>query len=358
MSKNKRKTKHLIDECDSNSSDDDYFIDNKNDDTSCSETEDDDESVSSDSPDHCNDGSCDESDIPLNLRLEDFRKNLEWNIDGVFNPTVHPFTDDRQGIQSTLDLNTLSSSIEIFKIFCDENFMEMICAATNIYAKNKADVMKKSNKLKKKSRILQFTSVNSDELYLFHALIILMGIIKKPSLSMYWTTDPTLETPFYSKCMHYDRFRMILSCLHFEISEDNDPDVLHKIRPIVDYLIEKFQMTYRPGENIAIDESLLKWRGRLKFKQFNKNKRSRFGVKLYETCESNSGYSYNIQIYAGKDGDDSYVDKRIGISGKVVKQLIGDLNRQGRTLFIDNWYSSPMLFLQLHNEKTNVCGTV
>ncbi|XP_051170484.1 piggyBac transposable element-derived protein 4-like [Leptopilina boulardi] len=175
---------------------------------------------------------------------------------------------------------------------------------------------------------------------------------------MYWTKEPALETPYFKECMSYNRFRVILSLLHFECLNDDSPDVLHKIRPVLDHLITNFQAVYRPGENISIDESLLLWKGRLKFKQFNRNRRSRFGIKLYEMCESKSRYAYNVKIYAGKDADKSYTDKRIGVSGEVVKLLIGDLNEQGGTLFIDNWYTSPMLALQLHNQKTNVFGTV
>lgn len=185
-----------------------------------------------------------------------------------------------------------------------------------------------------------------------------MGIIKKPKLSMYWTTDEILQTPFFSNCMKYDRYRLILSLLHFQSDLDDSSDILIKIRPVLEHLVEKFQTTYRPGEKISIDESLLLWKGRLKFKQFNRNKRARFGIKLYQTCESRTSYSYNIQIYSGKNRDDTYVDKRIGISGKVVKLLLADFHEQGRTLYIDNWYSSPMFFHQLVNEKTNVCGTV
>ena len=161
------------------------------------------------------------------------------------------------------------------------------------------------------------------------------------------------ENAIFSKLIKYSRFRSILSLIHCECSDDDNSDVLRKIRHVVDHLVAKFQATYRPGENISIEESLLLWKSRLKFKQFNRNKRARFGLKLYETYDSNNGYAHSIQIYAGKDRDDTYIDKRIGISDKIVKKLIGNLHGQGRTLFIDNGYYSPNLFCQLNNEKTN-----
>lgn len=305
------------------------------------------------------DESCEESDVPLSTRQSKLKSDFKWTDQDVFNPIIHPFKDDNHGVQPSSGLTSRSSPVEIFKTIWDENLVDIICAQTNSFAESKKNNLMEKGKLKKNSRILKFSPVEIDEMYAFHALVILMGIIKKPQLSMYWTTTPTLQTPVFKNCMAYDRFRLILSMLHFQSDFDVDNnDALVKIRPVLEYLLEKFQATYRPGENIAIDESLLLWKGRLSFKQFNRNKRARFGIKLYQTCESKTGYSYNIKVYIGKKGNDSYIDKRIGISGQVVKDMLLDLGGQGRTLYIDNWYSSPSLFYQLLNEKTNVCGTV
>lgn len=195
-------------------------------------------------------------------------------------------------------------------------------------------------------------------MYIFRALIMLMGIIKKPALNMYWSRDPLIQTVIFSQCMSLVRFQNILASLHFTHDDDNISDKLKKIRPVSDYLINKFQTIYRPSENICIDESLMQWHGRLSFKQFNRNKRARFGIKIYETCDSKSGYVYNFKIYTGKDNVSSDKNSLLGVSGTVVLELLVGLIGTGRSLFIDNWYSSPYLFKKLHDEKVNVCGTV
>lgn len=125
----------------------------------------------------------------------------------------------------------------------------------------------------------------------------------------------------------------------------------------MEFIVECFQVIYRSGRNRSIDESLLAWKDRLSFRQFNRNKRARFGIKLYECCESEIGYIYNLAVYTGNNKEKE-VNKSIGVSGEVVKDVLGDLGKQGRSLFIDNWYTSPMLCKQLHDEKTNVCRTV
>lgn len=196
-------------------------------------------------------------------------------------------------------------------------------------------------------------------MYTFHALNILIGIIHKPCIEMYWTKNKMLSTPFFASVMTYNTFCHLTTLLHFaENDPTNQTDKLWKIRPVYELINESFQAVYRPGENISIDESLVPWKGRLQFRQCNRNKRARFGVKIYKNCESETGYVYNLSVYAGKDLENKTVNKGIGISGLVVKNLLGDLAGQGRSLFIDNWYSSPLLFKQLVDEKTHVCGTV
>ncbi|CAH2039920.1 unnamed protein product, partial [Iphiclides podalirius] len=59
--------------------------------------------------------------------------------------------------------------------------------------------------------------------------------------------------------------------------------------------------TFSWTQEIAIDESLLKWHGRLSFSQKIKSKAAQIGVKTYELCESSSGYLWRFFVYAGKD---------------------------------------------------------
>lgn len=255
-------------------------------------------------------------------------------------------------------LNSDSNPIKIFKMFFLEDMIDMISYETNKYADEKKNALRLANKLKPHSRILKYTETDPDEMYAFHALIFLMGIIRKPSLKMYWTKDKMLETPFFLTVMTYNRFCQLLTMLHFSKNEDDSTDKLRKVRSVYELVIENFKAVYRSGENISIDESLIPWNGRLQFKQCNRNKRARFGIKIYKNCESKTGYVYNLIIYTGKDLENLGVSKSIGISGTVVKKLLGDLAGQGRSLYINNWYTSPLLCKQLVDEKTNVCGTV
>ena len=98
----------------------------------------------------------------------------------------------------------------------------------------------------------------------------------------------------------------------------------------------------------------MRYKGRLAYKQFNPSKRARFGLKIYKLCEAKTGFCSKFKIYIGQDK----TDPNDSASENVAMELAKPLLNKGYTLYIDNWYSSPALFLKLHNQKTNVIGTV
>lgn len=112
--------------------------------------------------------------------------------------------------------------------------------------------------------------------------------------------------PLFSDVMSHDRFILLVKYLHFNDNTrfdandmDNNPK-LFKIKPILDYIVNKFKTTYIPERDIAIDESLLLWKGRLGWKMYIPNKRSRFGIESFKLCESSSGYIWNLIVYTGR----------------------------------------------------------
>ena len=99
-----------------------------------------------------------------------------------------------------------------------------------------------------------------------------------------------LETPFFKNTMPRDRFLQIMN--YFHICDNGTADAndgLTKIRTFLELIMEKLKTNYIPTQDISTDESLLKFKGRLKFKQYNPQKRARFGIKLYKVCQSNVG---------------------------------------------------------------------
>lgn len=274
------------------------------------------------------------------------RSNICWKYKfWSTNSSIHRSAGT--GLQEPYNLDGNSSCLDVFAKFFGDEFMEIITDQSNLYKGQKIHELRKSKKLKPYSRILRCDDVIVNEIYVFHALVILMGIIKKPSIEMYWSGVNVIETPIFTTCMTLVRFQSILSTLHFSIQEDSFNKIT-KIRPVIDYLLERIQGIYRPGRNICIDESLMKFHGRLSFKQFNRNKRARFRVKFYETCDSTNRYIYSFKFYVGQDRVNAK-SNLLGISGQVFIDMLADVAAKGA---ICSLIIGTVLLLYLKNYTT------
>jgi hypothetical protein len=147
--------------------------------------------------------------------------------------------------------------------------------------------------------------------------------------------------------MKRDRFLHILRYLHFEDSGKNPEkinpgyDRLWKIRTIFDTLNENYAKFYNPSEHLAVDEVIVKFKGRVIFKQHITKKHKRFGIKIYKLCDT-AAYTYDMKVYLGRDSDSATKD--MTATHATVRNLVNRVEGVGHELFMDNFFSSPALF--------------
>ena len=171
---------------------------------------------------------------------------------------------------------------------------------------------------------------------------------------MSFTGALIIATPVFNQTMQCDRFELILKFLHYCNNEElTENDRLFKLRRISEMLISRFQAVYTLERNVSIGESMVLWRGRLRFRQFIPGKRHKYGVKLYLLCEP-SGYVYNLLVYCGKMDPIS----GLGHAETVVMKLMDNILDRGHMLYTDNFYTSVPLAQQLLNRQTYLCGTL
>ncbi|XP_020297900.1 piggyBac transposable element-derived protein 4-like [Pseudomyrmex gracilis] len=135
-----------------------------------------------------------------------------------------------------------------------------------------------------------WTPITEDELWIMIALSINMGHVVKGQLKDYWSQDPLLYTPIYGESLSRNRYLQILRYLHFSNNEEVSNHPLKKIKPVIDHLIKKFGNTIITGEKLCIDGSLVLWKRKLKFKQFLPLNRHRFGMKIFELADYETGF--------------------------------------------------------------------
>ena len=162
-----------------------------------------------------------------------------------------------------------------------------------------------------------------------------------------------------------ERFELICKFLHFIDNESlptyQGPPKLFKIYPVICHLNKKFQTLYLPNQNIAIDESLTLLNGRLSIRQYLPLKASKFGIKIFELCESTTGYLWCFLIYTGKNTvlESSLITPETPKTAAIVLKLLEALLSRGHTLWMDNFYNSPELARQLKIQHSTDCvGTL
>ena len=139
----------------------------------------------------------------------------------------------------------------------------------------------------------------------FFSVLIIMGIINFPRIEDHWTTSWPYSNDTCSRIMTRDRFSLIMKFLHLNdnkryIKKGNKGyNPIFKIRPLYEYLIRNFKLAYNLGREISIDESMIGFKGRLSFIQYIPKKPTKWGMKAFVLADSNTGYTYNWNLYAG-----------------------------------------------------------
>ncbi|XP_041960142.1 piggyBac transposable element-derived protein 4-like isoform X2 [Alosa sapidissima] len=268
----------------------------------------------------------------------------DWHQAG-WQPNNFPFTATPGPRKAAAELDS-DLPADFLELFLTDELLRHIVDQTNLYASQYFEARRPGNL--PYSRVNAWKPVSVPELKTFFGLSFLTGYIKKPSLELYWSVDEVDATPHFSKTMSRNRFQIIWSFLHYNNNAlQDETDKMYKVRPVLDYIVEKFKEMYQSGQNICIDEGMMQWRGRLSFKVYNPQK-VKYGIKSYILCDSATGYCFNMRPYIGEDSTVS----------EIVFSLLDRLPGHGYTLFMDHFYNSVALCERLLGAQTNVCGTL
>ena len=78
-------------------------------------------------------------------------------------------------------------------------------------------------------------------------------------------------------------------------------DRLAKVHPVIFALQKSFLEAYNPHRENAVDEAVVKFKGRSFLKQYLPMKPIKCGFKVWVRADSQNGYLCNFDIYTGKE---------------------------------------------------------
>ena len=234
-----------------------------------------------------------------------------------------------------------NNALDFLLMLWPESLTSLIASETNRYARQKNH----SN----------WVDVTTDEIWTFLGIIVLMGIHRLPRVANYWSKDSFLGIPALQQSMSHSRFWAIWSNLHVvdndKIRSSGGPS--RKIKPVVDTLNETFLKHYNPGQELSVDESMVKYIGCCKGKVRMPKKPIKLGYKIWCCSCSCCGYLCTFQVYDGRPIDPETGKKtpEKGLVKRVVSDLVAPFIGMNHVVYRDNFFTSgPLVDMLLKDQ--------
>lgn len=240
--------------------------------------------------------------------------------------------------------------IQIFlRHFSEEVFQEIVFQ-TNKNSKSFMTAMSKNEPGKKNPLMNRWHDVTVEEIKIFVALSMIMGIVKLPAWRDYWLNKSVFMKNTLMRIMTFHRFNMINRFFQVWDSTDSDQrtNQFEKVK-FFNRIIENFNHVIIPNECLSLDERLCAFKGRFHSKVYMPLKPDKWGIKLICLCDSN-GYAMRISI----------IVKGISLHDvdNLVDSFLTGFEGYNHKLFMDNYYCHPSLCDSLIKRKIFVTGTV
>ena len=173
-------------------------------------------------------------------------------------------------------LVTGSTILQAFFLFFTTEVWSLLVEETNHYATRVG--------------IVGWFDTSIEEMKAFVGMLIFMGILKLPTVELYWSGEyHYLQVHNLRRIMPRDRFFQLLRFVHInsvdsaQVTGNPNYDKLYKVRKLLDIILPKFEEHYIPHQELrSVDEAMIPFQGRLSFKQYLKDKPTKWGIKAPE----------------------------------------------------------------------------
>jgi hypothetical protein len=97
--------------------------------------------------------------------------------------------------------------------------------------------------------------------------------------------------PFFSDVLPRDEFLLLFWNLHYAHAEGRGKFKKEElIKSVLDKIRSKCILYYSPSTTVAVDESIIAFKGSVSFKTYNPMKPVKFGLKMFVLSDSTNGY--------------------------------------------------------------------
>jgi hypothetical protein len=210
----------------------------------------------------------------------------------------------------------------------------------------------------------RWQDVKMKDLESFICVLFILAIQKKKDKPSNWFSEnELLESTMIKKIMSGRKFFTMLCYLHCcsmepqPVGEDYDP--AYKVSEMKDYLENQYNVLFIPGQQLSLDETLIRAFGRIKFKVHIVTKAAWYRIKLYVITDAVTAYVLKVVIYTGKStyyATSNQQDKKKTV--QVVEQLVEPFVGTYQTIYVDRFYTSVDLLKLLADRNLFQNGTM
>ena len=159
--------------------------------------------------------------------------------------------------------------------------------------------------------------------------------------------------------MSFDRFKFIKSLLRFDdtIRRDRD-DPLAPICTVIDLFNKNGQAVYIPGPHLTLDEQLIEFHGRVKFRRYIPTKPGKYGLLMYWITDAETSIPVNGLLYIGQSTLSASDHAQGSFSESLTLHISSPFLGKGRNIVMDNYFTSLTLAEKLAEKNTTIVGTI
>ncbi|KAI4474704.1 hypothetical protein M0802_015485 [Mischocyttarus mexicanus] len=257
----------------------------------------------------------------------------------------------------------ISKPIEYFNLFFTLQFMDILRIETNRYAQQFLENAGAANT----STTLTWKKTTIKELRAFIAVLLEMGITRRPTIFSYWSQNHR-HIPWFGQMFSRNRFQLLLKFFHtvdnskLPARDYSEYDPTAKFEPVVAHANKIFKFHYSPYQHLSVDESLVGTKSRSALTQYLSNKKHhKWGIKFWMLNDAVSHYCLSFFCYRGaKDQRDKKEIKEKGLAQVVIDKLLSMSNyfMKGYHITVDNFFTSIALARSLFEKNTFLSGTI
>ena len=159
--------------------------------------------------------------------------------------------------------------------------------------------------------------------------------------------------------MSCQRFKQIKRFFRVDDRTRRDPnDPLYPVRDVWEILNKNLSAFYTPSAELTVDEQLLEYHGRIRFRVYIASKPGRYGIKIHWLNEASTGFALLGLPCIGERTLSESERNGVSVPEAITLRLMSPFLNKGYNVTTDNWFTSCTLADTLLQQNTTLVGTI